>query len=81
MISEESSYFFPDERLDLIIWDPWGTLSEVHSNFKNKWLSNYHNLEEEREAKRHGVGVHTVKSWRCTIQTETKYSYLSRESL
>lgn len=26
---------------------------EVHSNFKNNWLSRYHNLEEEGEEKSH----------------------------
>lgn len=25
---------------------------EVHSDFKNKWLSNYHNVREEGEEKR-----------------------------
>lgn len=39
---------------------------EVHSNFKNKWLSNY---QEEGEEKRHGACMHTVCGWIYTSQT------------
>lgn len=54
---------------------------EVHSNFKNKWLPNYRKVKEEGEEKRHGACVHTVRGWRYTSQTGTKYPHLPKEPL
>ena len=38
---------------------------EAHANFKNKWLSNYHDLEEGEEKRHEGGHTRRSQSEKC----------------